>query len=478
MYTRSRDTQQKEDPRIRRTEAQKLRKDEKFVEKKEAEQRRIAATEAAKKALEKTTKKKVSSKVGYYIVFGLVTFVTIYVIAMMVINSTPNLTRAPAIDLVKIEEHNASSKWKQGPNIFFEGLSLQDAKNTLGSNFSNEKHVPNCPMLVDDDPMPLNFDARDEWKSCISPVVNQGQTCSSHAVVVAQAIAERKCIHSEDKKLTALSAQNLLSCDTKNKGCSIGYLNSSLEFAKQTGLVEESCFPYTGETTKTKCLNKCEDGQVTKLGSYCMVYNPENIKKEILNYGPVVSVTIINVDFLNYKSGVYKPLPETPKFQGFHAVKVVGWGIDKTDITPTGEYQEYWIIQNSWGSDWGENGYARVASNTGLFFERFAYSFELDRQRAPVSLEEKGKEDNIDLDEIEQNKRKAAEDAILREERENNEKVDSVKEAAAEETNEEAEAVERETQTLNEEVDVEENNKNAEAVEDEVEETKVVTEEN
>lgn len=55
-------------------------------------------------------------------------------------------------------------------------------------------------------------------------------------------------------------------------------------------------------------------------------------------------------DFLTYKSGVYKH--KRGKFLGDHAVKMLGWGSENGT--------KYWLIANSWNSDWGENGYFKI----------------------------------------------------------------------------------------------------------------------
>merc|ERR1712066_603955 len=58
-------------------------------------------------------------------------------------------------------------------------------------------------------------------------------------------------------------------------------------------------------------------------------------------------------DFMNYKGGVYKAAPNQMELGG-HAVKVVGWGKELN--------QFYWIVQNSWGPGWGENGFFRIVN--------------------------------------------------------------------------------------------------------------------
>jgi C1A family cysteine protease len=66
---------------------------------------------------------------------------------------------------------------------------------------------------------------------------------------------------------------------------------------------------------------------------------------------------IVYTDFLTYKEGIYHRTEDAFRFNGQHIVKIVGW-----DKQGDGG-QEYWIIENSWGEDWGENGYARISSS-------------------------------------------------------------------------------------------------------------------
>ena len=61
----------------------------------------------------------------------------------------------------------------------------------------------------------------------------------------------------------------------------------------------------------------------------------------------------IFTDFLAYKEGQYHKTGDSFKFNGQHIVKIVGW-------EKTADGQEHWIIQNGWGEDWGENGYAQI----------------------------------------------------------------------------------------------------------------------
>ena len=362
----------------RQREEQKKKQEERQINSKRENERRKQNEEAGKKALELAASKRGQPNIGYYITFGIVGVIIAYILAMMYMDSKPNLSRVSVIDESNIDEHNSYTSWKQGASSFFEGLTLQDAKNTIGVHFSNNNNMQNCPKNQDDISIPESFDARDEWRACFQAVESQGHNCVSLGIVVSNAIAERECIKSKGKVLKKYSAQDLLSCDTKNKGCSSGHLNNTLDFVKFKGIVEEECFPYKGETTNTTCNDKCNDGKPTKLKNYCLVYNEENIKKEILKNGPLISVTQVNIDFLTYSSGIYRVTPDTPKFAGFQAINIVGWGVSKDEVSPSGELQKYWIVQNSWGSDWGEQGYVRIAMYQDFFYEKFAFVVEIE----------------------------------------------------------------------------------------------------
>jgi C1A family cysteine protease len=56
---------------------------------------------------------------------------------------------------------------------------------------------------------------------------------------------------------------------------------------------------------------------------------------------------------LAYKEGSYHRAQDSFRYPGVHIVKIVGWASRM-------DGDEEWIVENSWGEDWGENGYIRV----------------------------------------------------------------------------------------------------------------------
>ncbi|RCN52252.1 papain family cysteine protease [Ancylostoma caninum] len=71
---------------------------------------------------------------------------------------------------------------------------------------------------------------------------------------------------------------------------------------------------------------------------------------EIMTRGPVATTYDVYRDFSYYKGGVY--IHTEGQKTGAHAVKIIGWGKEK-DVP-------YWLVANSWNTDWGEDGYFRI----------------------------------------------------------------------------------------------------------------------
>lgn len=117
-------------------------------------------------------KKKSSGINSYYIVFGVVGGLCLYIVIMLFLNQQAPLNKTPTIDDKRIEEHNQNFPWKQAANKFFEGSTLADAKKIINTSFASHSNLIRCN--VDDSIVPPeSFDSRKEWPNCVMAAGNQ-----------------------------------------------------------------------------------------------------------------------------------------------------------------------------------------------------------------------------------------------------------------------------------------------------------------
>ncbi|KAA6361834.1 MAG: putative cathepsin B4 cysteine protease, partial [Streblomastix strix] len=112
----------------------------------------------------------------------------------------------------------------------------------------------------------------------------------------------------------------------------------------------DKCISYSA--SNLPCPKSCNDGtkiKRTPVSKFRFV-NSSNIQDEIYKNSTVSANMIVYSDFMNYKSGVY--IHQTGLSTGSHAVIIIGWGIENNI--------PYWLVQNSWGQDWGEKGYFKI----------------------------------------------------------------------------------------------------------------------
>jgi len=210
--------------------------------------------------------------------------------------------------------------------------------------------------------LPDNFDWRTAMPGCVRPIRNQGKCGGCWSFAASEMLGDRFFIASKGAINITLSPQNMLSCEADNFGCGGGYLGNSMNYLVNTGIVTDTCYPYTSinSTTSATCgkASTCTaTGQTWKpykcLANTIVFPSTEaTIKAEIMANGPVETGYLVYDDFMNYKSGIYSYV--SGNMIGGHAVKIVGWGLD----APSGV--KYWICSNSWGADWGENGFFRI----------------------------------------------------------------------------------------------------------------------
>lgn len=340
----------------RQREKERLQKDADL--KKLRDEKKEKIDEKLKAALKKRNQKGIWEQYQYHIIFGVLGFLVLFAI----FGKTPAESRKPSEIPVIEEDFIAKINAQKRPytveaNTFFEGWNLQDVKGILKNGFTKKKSVPRCNVAKNELALDkYNFPAL--HPNCVSEVQNQGNCSSSFAFAAIGMFNDRTCLANNDVKTFKASPQHPLACDkASSKGCQGGYLLGALDLGRVAGFVDSSCYAYDPEKADdcdTELISKCKRNFVT---DYCVLEGINEIKNQLSVQGPVASLMSVTREFLLYRDGIYDETLSEYKLEGNQAVKIVGWGADD-------EGQEYWIVENSWGTSWGQDGFAHVKMNT------------------------------------------------------------------------------------------------------------------
>ncbi|XP_049871608.1 uncharacterized protein LOC126370667 [Pectinophora gossypiella] len=195
-----------------------------------------------------------------------------------------------------------------------------------------------------------------DWrqKGVVGDIKNQG-SCSSCWAFSAVAVIESQYAMKHNK-LRSLSDQQMVDCFADGGGCKTGswpHLAFN-EAARVGGYMSSADYPYTGQ--QGKCAFS-KDKVVTKVlpGKSSKNNNEEEMKKLVQSFGPIsVAVYSSGGGFKAYKKGVAtaNSLSCSKNNRADHAVAIVGYGVENG--------VDYWIIKNSYGKKWGEQGFMKL----------------------------------------------------------------------------------------------------------------------
>jgi len=195
---------------------------------------------------------------------------------------------------------------------------------------------------------PASWDWREH--GAVTPAKNQAICGSCWAFSAVGNIEGQYFL--KHNNLKNFSEQELVDCDTIDQGCDGGYMQNAFTWLSENGGLEPSeNYPYFGFQAQCK-INPAM--QIVKVKGYLNFTDDEAVIAESLyQYGPLS--TGINGNKLQfYKSGVFSPLKCSNELN--HGVLFVGYGTEEKK----GKSTDYWIVKNSWGADWGEEGAFRI----------------------------------------------------------------------------------------------------------------------
>ncbi|XP_030250976.1 cathepsin L1-like [Sparus aurata] len=203
---------------------------------------------------------------------------------------------------------------------------------------------------ISDTAVPASIDWRK--KGYVTKVKDQGDCRSCWAFSAVGALEGQ--LFKKTGKLVDLSPQNLVDCSFEygSHGCRGGWMHLAFQYViYNNGINSEASYPYIGQ--ESQCHYDSRYPAATCSGYNWLPKGDEKTMKHALaTIGPI-SVVVNSQGMKFYKKGVYND-PSCSK-QLDHAVLAVGYG--KLNG------QDYWLVKNSWGRNWGERGYILMARN-------------------------------------------------------------------------------------------------------------------
>jgi len=251
---------------------------------------------------------------------------------------------------------------KQGNQTFT--VSMNKFGDLSGKEFSKLykglKQVPHPAVskmhneVVIHSTIPASVDWR--TKGAVTGIKNQGQ-CGSCWSFSTTGSTEGAHFLQAKKALVGLSEQNLVDCSQAegNEGCNGGLMDDAFQYIiKNNGIDSEASYPYTAET------GTCQFN-AANVAAHLVSYQDVTSESEptlttaVAERGPVsVAIDASHSSFQFYSGGVYYE-PECSATQLDHGVLAVGYGAEGSSA--------YYIVKNSWGTDWGMSGYIWMSRN-------------------------------------------------------------------------------------------------------------------
>ncbi|XP_028397683.1 counting factor associated protein D-like [Dendronephthya gigantea] len=240
---------------------------------------------------------------------------------------------------------------------------LSDDENDEEEGSLNEKEKKRILNLMHDkhfDKLPKTLDWRDY--GAVTPVSSQGLCGSCWTFSIAAPIEAHYFF--QTGKMTEISKQQIMDCSwgSGNHGCRGGLPAKALAWAVRNGVATKKSYgPYLGQEAYCHC---GQDENCTVIDNAKDFYRVrpntvKTLKLALAKYGPISCSINADAKTLRfYSKGVYND-PENSKKRNNHAVVCIGYGIEDNK-------EPYWILKNTWGPLWGDNGYIKISQKGNI----------------------------------------------------------------------------------------------------------------
>ncbi|CAG9799872.1 unnamed protein product [Chironomus riparius] len=203
-----------------------------------------------------------------------------------------------------------------------------------------------------------------DWRRYAQPIAHQGG-CGACWAFSAASVVEFFNVMKGNWNYS-ISEQNIVDCDYDDFGCDGGWPKTALDFLKNSygnKLAKEIDYPFIGMKASCRRVQHYIPLNIANTFEVILNGNETTLKSIVANQGPVATAMLVSDSglFQLYESGIFDDptCPETTTdsndcFDVNHGVVIVGYGKDSATN------EQFWIVRNSWGTDWGESGYFRM----------------------------------------------------------------------------------------------------------------------
>lgn len=255
------------------------------------------------------------------------------------------------LELIMKHNQDLNKTWKRGVNQFTD-MTESELKQMLGSRpgRKNQKKI----IAHAGDPV-----SSIDWRTrgVVTAVKNQLQCGSCWAFAAAETLESSNAINTGH--LEVLSEQQILDCTLNPMhcggagGCNGGTIEVAYDqIIKMGGLSSEWAYPYRSGYGESFVCNRTRSDPVVNMSFYGSIKQNsyDSMTSVLSNMGPI-AVSVDASSWFSYESGIFDGC-DKENVDLDHAVQLVGM----TD--------NYWLVRNSWGTSWGENGYIRLAKSS------------------------------------------------------------------------------------------------------------------
>jgi cysteine peptidase B len=201
-------------------------------------------------------------------------------------------------------------------------------------------------------PDPTNYDWFADCSGSCTPVYNQGQCGSCWAFSATETIESYYALDTQNS-IVQLSMEQIVDCDTagQDQGCNGGFPTGAYQYVQSAGGLDSYAnYPYTAEGGNSGTCQSSSYKPVATVSSYSSINGETGLYQQLSSAsGGPVSVCVDASAWSSYTGGILTQCTDNVD----HCVQATGYA-------NYGQSGSYWIVRNSWGTDWGEQGFIWV----------------------------------------------------------------------------------------------------------------------